>query len=123
LHAADVPGRVRLRRFFAPRALARAEEGGGADAAVVVRPAGSVGERPLDAVEAPEVAPEVVHEVEERGLARAGTQRTAVLEVPVVAQDDVEEALGLVVRETVDPLDLAADHVVAERYLAEQLAT
>src|SRR5215210_5751912 len=108
--------------FLAARALARREEGRGADSAVEIRPAGAVRQRLLDAVEAAEVPAEVVHEVDQGGFARARDHRAPVLELAVVAEDDVEKALGLVRREAVDPLDLAADHVVAERDLAEQLA-
>src|SRR5512132_2470128 len=70
---------LRLRRLFAARLLARREEGGGGDPSVEVRPARAVRERSLDAVEAPQVPAEVVHEVHERGLARAWDDRAAVL--------------------------------------------
>ena len=51
-----------------------------------------VRQRALDAVEAPERAAQVVDEVHERGLARARHDRAAVLELAVVAQDDVQDA-------------------------------
>src|SRR4051812_39659004 len=108
--------------LFAPRPLAWPEEGGGADAAVEVRPARAVRERLLDAVEAAQVPAQVVHEVDQRGLAGARDNRAPVLQLAVVAQDYVKQALGLVRREAIDPLDLAADHVVPERDLSEQLA-
>ena len=57
----------------------------------------------------------------ERGLARARHDGAAVLELAVVGQDDVEHGLAGR-REAVDPLDLAAHEVVAERDLAVELA-
>ena len=104
------------------RLLAQREVRGRRDAAVEVRPAGALGERLLDPVEAAQVAAEVVDEVHERGLARARDDGAAVLELAVVAEDDVEERLAIGGREALDLLDLAPDPVVAERDLAEQLA-
>ena len=60
--------------------------------------------------------------MDEDGLAGAGDDRRAVLERAVVAEDDVEDRLGEGGVEAVDLLDLAADHVVAERDLALQAA-
>src|SRR4051794_5236822 len=107
---------------FARPLLAPAEVGGGRDPAVEVRPARALGERLLDPVEAAEVAAEVVQEVHERGLARAGHDRAAVLELAVVAEDDVQKRVRVVGREAVDLLDRAPHPVVAEWDLAEQLA-
>ena len=63
---------------------------------------GAVGEALLDPVEAAEVAAEVVDHVHERGLARARDHRAAVLELAVVAEDDVEHGLGGGGREALD---------------------
>ena len=51
-----------------------------------------------------------------------GTTGRAHLVGPVVREDDVEDRLGQLGVEARDLLDLAADHVVAERDLAEQAA-
>ena len=60
--------------------------------------------------------------VDERRLAGAGHDRRAVLELAVVAEDDVQDRLGEVGVEALDLLDLAADLVVAERDLGLQAA-
>src|SRR5215208_4493138 len=100
----------------------RGEERRSRQGAVEARPALAVGERLLDAVEAAELAAEVVDHVHERCLARAWHDRAAVLELAVVAEDDVQQRLGLVGGETGNVLDRAADAVVAERDLAMELA-
>ena len=57
----------------------------------------------------------------ERRLARARDDRAAVLERAVMAEDDVQHRLGELRREPVEPLDRAADAVVAERDLAREV--
>src|SRR4051812_22238864 len=99
-----------------------AEVRGARDGAVVARPALALAQRLLDPVEAPEPAAEVVDHVHERGLARARDDRRAVLELAVVAQDDVKQGLCRLRRETRQLLDLAPHQVVAEWDLAVQLA-
>ena len=108
---------------FALACPAAGEVGGVGDAAVEVGPALAVGQRLLDAVEAAQVAAEVVDHVHERGLARAGHDRAAVLELAVVGEDDVEHGLGRRRRGKPSMSSIVApDAVVAERDLAEQLA-
>ena len=51
-----------------------------------------------------------------------GHDRAAVLELAVMAEDDVQQRLGVGGGEAVDPLDLTPHAVIAERDLAEQLA-
>ena len=58
----------------------------------------------------------------ERGLARAGDHRAAVLELPVVREHDVEQRLRGVGGKPAISLDRAAHEVVAERDLALELA-
>src|SRR3954447_21361340 len=82
------------------------------DAAVVAGPALAVAQRLLDPIEAPEPAAEVVDHVHKRGLARARDDRRAMLELAVVAQDDVKQGLGRLRRETRQLLDLASHQVV-----------
>ena len=60
--------------------------------------------------------------MDEDGLAGGGDDRGAVLELAVVAEDDVEHGLGQRRVEAGDVLDLAAHQVVAERDLALQAA-
>src|SRR4051812_22334871 len=105
---------------FAQRA--RGEVGRARQGAVEGRPALAAGQALLEAVEAAKAAAQVVDHVDQRGLARARDDRAAVLELAVVAEDDVQEALGPVGREAGDLLDLAADRVVPQRYLALELA-
>src|ERR671915_2390518 len=80
------------------------EEGRGRDPAVELGPARAVGERLLDPVKAPEVAAQVVDEMHERRLASARHDRAAVLELAVVAENDVEQSVGVGVRERLDVL-------------------
>src|SRR5436190_20430796 len=75
------------------RGAARGEERRARQRAVEARPGLAVRERLLQAVEAAELAAEVVDHVDERGLARARHDRRAVLELAVVAQDDVQQGL------------------------------
>src|SRR5437667_12838482 len=91
--------------------LAPALGGGGGEAgrarepAVEARPALAVGQALLEPVEAAEGATELVDHVDQGGLARARNDRAAVLQQAVVAQDDMENGLGLLGREVVDRLD------------------
>ena len=70
------------------------EERPGADRAVERRPAPAGCELLLEPVEAAQAPSEVVDHVHERGLARAGHDRAAVLERAVVGEDDVTDRLG-----------------------------
>src|SRR3954451_14888817 len=92
------------------------------DRAIEARPARARGQLLLEAVDRAQAAAEVVAEVHERRLARAGEHRAAVLEAAVVAEDDVQHRLGRARIEAVDLLDEPAHPVVAERDLALQLA-
>ena len=107
-----------------PRVSGRAgaEVGRAREGAVEARPGLAGGELALEAVEAAEAAAEVVDHVDEDGLAGGGDDRGAVLELAVVAEDDVEDRLGEAGVEAGDVLDPAADQVVAERDLALQAA-
>src|SRR3954447_12021001 len=109
--------------FAAPgrRRGSRSEVRRARDRPVEARPALALAQRLLDPVERAEPAAEVVDHVHERRLARARDHRRAVLELPVVRQDDVEKCLRGVRREARYLLDLAPHQVVTERYLAEQL--
>ena len=71
----------------------------------------------LQAVEGAELAAQVVDHVHERRLAREGPNRRAVLELAVVAEDDVQHCRGQRVWEARDVLDQAPDAEVAERDL------
>ena len=73
--------------------------------AVEARPRLAVGKLALDAVEAAELAAEVVDRVDQGRLAGGGHHRRAVLERPVVGEDDVEDRLRRSGVEAVDPLD------------------
>src|SRR3954467_14945072 len=104
------------------RARPLAEVGGARDAAVVTRPAFAVGERLLDPIEAAEPPTEIVDHVHERRLACTRDDRRAMLELSVVREDDVQHGLRRLGGEAGQLLDRAAHEVVAERYLAVQLA-
>src|SRR5580704_12999275 len=93
-----------------------------AESLVPRRPLLAGAELLLEAVEAAELAAEVVDHVHERRLARAWYDGAAVLERAVVAEDDVEQGLGQIRRKAVQPLDRAAHTVIAERDLAVQAA-
>src|SRR5918997_5119436 len=67
------------------RRVAVGEEGAAAQRAVEPRPAAALRELLLEPVERAEPAAQGVDHVHERGLARAGDDRRAVLERPVVA--------------------------------------
>src|SRR5262249_28248887 len=99
-----------------------AEVGAAAEGAVEGGPDGAGGELLLEAVEGAEAAAEVVHHVDGGGLAGGGQDGRAVLQLAVVAEDDVQDRLGEGGREAVEVLDDAADAVVAERDLALQAA-
>src|SRR5918912_77145 len=86
------------------------------------RPARAPRRPPLEPVEAAEPAAEVVDHVHQRGLAGARDDGAPVLELAVVGQDDVQQALRARGREAGDVLDRAADRVVAEWDLALELA-
>ena len=58
----------------------------------------------------------------ERRLARAWNDRAAVLERPVVAEDDVQHRLRELGGESIEPFDHTPDAVVAQRNLAVQAA-
>ena len=76
----------------------------------------------LEPVERAEPAAEVVDHVHERRLARAGHDRRAVLELAVVAEDDVQDGRGQFGGGSRGCPRSAAHAVVAERDLALQLA-
>ena len=59
--------------------------------------------------------------MDERGLAGAGHHRAPVLELAVVAEDDVEYRLGDSGRKPVDALDLTPHGEIAERDLPSSL--
>src|SRR6516164_5804491 len=116
----DTPARVGPLRSFALGLLgARREVRAGPEALVVSRPFLARGKPLFDAIEAAKLAAEVVDRVDQRRLAGAGHDRTAVLERPVVTEDDVQERPFEVRREPVEPLDCTPDAVVAERDLTE----
>ena len=71
-------------------------------AAVEARPGLAGGELALEPVEAAEAAAEVVDHVDQDRLAGGRDDRGAVLELAVVAEDDVEDGLGEVGVEAVD---------------------
>src|SRR5436305_8610427 len=97
---------------------AGAEEGRGVDAPVEAGPALPICQLLLEPVEASELAAEVVDRMHQRGLPGRGDDRGAVLERAMVREDDVEDRLREIGVESVDPLDLAANPVVAARDLA-----
>src|SRR4029077_6824891 len=101
---------------------ALAEVRGARERAVKARPGLAGGELALETVEAAEAAAEVVDHVDEDGLAGGGDDRRAVLELAVVAEDDVEHGLGQRRLEARELLDLPAHQVVAERDLALEAA-
>ncbi len=108
--------------FFGTSGGALGEEGAAGESAVEARPGLAGGELALEAVEAAEAAAEVVDHVDEDGLAGGGDDRRAVLQLAVVAEDDVEDALGEVGVEARQVLDRPAHGVVAERDLPLQAA-
>src|SRR3954447_8164318 len=112
-----------LGRFGARRYVGRrAEERVCAQRAIEPRPRGADRQLLLEAVEGAEAATEVVEEVHERGLTRARDDGRAVLELAVVAEDDVQQRLGQARGKAFDLLDLAPDPVVAQRDLALEAA-
>src|SRR5207249_6687479 len=98
------------------------EVGGARKRAVVARPRLALLKALLDTVEAAELSPEVVYRVHDRRLAGRRSNGTAVLERAVMGEQDVQHGARERWGEAVDPLDRAAHEVVAERYLAVQLA-
>src|SRR5262245_50903836 len=108
-------------KIYSPRGGlggARTEEGRGVDAPVEARPALALGQLLLEAVEAPQLAAEVVDRVHQGRLAGRRDDGRAVLQLTVVGEDDVEDRLGQIRVEALDALDLPADQVIASRDLA-----
>src|SRR4051794_32109544 len=104
---------TRTRVRFAPicadllRGLTVGEVGAAAERAVERRPLAARGDPLPEPVERAEPPAEVVDHVHERGLARARDHGRAVLERPVVGEDDVQHGAGEMLGEARDVLDQA----------------
>lgn len=92
------------------------------ESAVVAGPALVLRRLAFEPVEAAEVAAQLVHRVHEERLPGCREDRAPVLEAAVMGEDDVQQRLGALRRESRDLLNRAPDRVVPAGDLADQPA-